>query len=1073
MFKSKSVISLFLVIVMIANVVIGGIMLPKKAEALCFSDFIGGPANIISAIKDGAKWVWEKAENAWDKAKTIVSTHANTSSAISNAISAAKDLWEKAEEIFEIVVKYIWAATRKRLLNMLVNNIIQWIQGGESPRFVTDWKKFLQDAAGEGIGAFIEGSELAFLCNNFKVELKIALGTVPPFQRQVGCTLGDIEDNISNFYDDITKGGGWDGWLTVTESNNNFQGVYWGALGEKLQRAAQGKEAAANDAKSSGGFLSQKMCVKWDCPDGGYEECMSWPNSSEEKCHRAACTCAKEEIVTPGQTLASAASKAVNLDIDWLISAKEFEEYAAAILDAVVNRVAREGLSKMKTNKRGDEYKRQNVTKESAMFLCKASSGQACMCLDDRNPEGACRVDSKGRPIISFEQWEGDMERMVADAATNMDGQANTDYYNPSQSSSDTKELLMEFKLMLEKLQWQLMDALPYIQEEYETSEAMKFCAEYKYNECVRVAPDRTLRFVQNDETCGARCMAYVQSFFQCDTVPPLIPDPNAPMIPDPKWPTDSEKPAPLIHDPNVLIPDPKFVSQKCLCQNRQSLSGVCEFNNKKPIVTIDQIPDNYLQTMLNECYQPIADELEDTFKQECDKDILRDKNTASGYFDYLGSQAKLTQTLDIISNFRIDKSIAEDLLYRSSFHQPFEDCVEGACSSAINFDLCEKNVLSQNGVCKNQLTACQQGESIECQKQFEKCDPNTLVEGTTCQKQFDACKEISCQSQFDQCQNIVTSEIGMCYEQKVKIDEFVEREEYKELEKCVVDHCVTEGINPPPPPNAVCRANVTSPAKEAVMAGGTIISPATEEGFCYDKQFVTVNYDEVMNDEQYIIDTEREALLKIILNNKMPTYNSLSGTLEFNLQATPVDGDKCFNGEEMPTVNVNKKANGYEKEHFCITREMNKCASVPWFDRYKLKWTITEQEYAGATIFTLNKEKDIVTQDYMKEHFTSNSAIIQKAANKDLGCKKIGSITEKNSCDNCQNYFWYCDMNVNGEVQEDGTTITGWVDWWGNPVNSGGVQIWNMLGGEWDHLFDIEVPINYLESIFQRIDAE
>jgi len=1036
---------------MIANIVVGGIVMPKKAEALCFVDAIGGVSGILDKIQTGAKWVWEKSEVAWDKVKTIADLKKSTVSAISGKVSAAKAIWDKTNAIVKGIVKIAWSVTKKKMLDMLVNNIINWIQGGGSPRFVTDWKSFLQDSAGEAVGKFIESSVLAFLCDDLSVNLKIAIGTVPPFQRQVGCTLDDIEGNVKDFYNDINKGG-WDGWLTVTQSNNNFQGVYWGALGEKMYRAAMGKEAAEAEAKSAGGFLSQKQCMEWDCSDGDFEECMSWGDTSEAECREAAdCECVRQQIVTPGQTIASAASKAINLDIDWLLSAEEFEDYAGAILDAVVNRVTREGLGLMKTD--GDKakgaysnqpYERQNVTKESAMFMCKASSGQTCMCLDSRNPDGPCRVDSKGNPIISFEQMDRDIENISQDFMNNAESGATTQYYNSSQSNSDTAELLSEFLLMIEKLRWQLVDALPYAQEEYETSEAMKFCAEYKYDKCGRVVPDRTLKFVQNNTLCTERCMAYVQSFFQCDTVPPLIQDPDAPLIPDPEWSADSENPAPLIKDPTVLIPDPKFVPKKCLCENRAINKGLCQFDSSdNPIVIIDQIPENNLNTILDECYEPIAEELESTFQQECDRDIQRDSSMATGYAEFLDSEAKLSQILDIADSFKLDKSIAQDLMYRATFHKAFDDCAEGVCSSSANFDLCEQNVLSKDGVCQDILNACQQGESQECQSQFEECNPEDLVEGVTCQSQFNTCKEIACLNQFNRCESDVSSVAGDCYEQEVKID-FLPNED---LEKCIVEHCVTAGF-PDTPPNAICRTGVTAPAKEAVMAGGKIISPATDEGFCYNEQFETVNYYEVSTDDNYIMGVDEEAQLKEILNNKMSIYSGLSGSLEFKLQGIPLDGDKCFNGEEMPSIATNRKVNEYEREHFCITREMHKCAPIPWF-----------------------KPRPFASDSYIKTHFLSRTSIIEKAIDARRyknDCYHIGKITEQNSCTNCPRDFYYCDINTNGE--EDGGI--GWVNWWGDPANSGGVQIWNKPGGEWDKLFDIEVAPAVMQAIFDDLDS-
>ena len=1114
--KPKRILSLFIVITMIANVIIGGVMIPKRVNAL-------GPdgddaLNIYDVIKNSVRDVWREAKDAWEKENSIVGTMSAVTSSIANKITAAAAWWEKQNTWYTKLAKVMWNVLRKKLLDSLVNSIIKWIQGGKSPHFVTDWKRFLQDAASEGIGAFIEGSDLAFLCSDISVPLKIALGTVPPFQEQVGCTLDkDIIPNIVDFYNDINEGG-WDGWLTVTQSNNNFQGVYWGALGEKMHRAAVAVGAAENEANSAGGFLSQKQCMEWDCPDGNFEECMSWEGSKESKCREEACECVGGwKIVTPGQTLASAASKAVNLDIDWLISAKEFEEYAGAIFDAVVNRVTREGLSAMKSDEDGKygAYERKDVTKGEEMFECELYKGKACMCADPNNTKGSCMFDSSGKPITSFAQIEDDMNKTTQNIMDGVDNQSRTNYYNTNQSSSDTKSVLLNFKQLAGKLRWQLINVEDYAREQYESSVAMKFCAEYKYDRCGDVVPERTLKFVRNDETCTTRCMKYVQSFFQCDTVPPLIQDPDAPLIPNPEWPADSEDPAPLIKDPDALIPDPDFESKKCLCENRKTNTGLCKFDpSDKPIVVIDQIPENDLQNMLDECYQPIADNknLLDFFKEQCNGNILYFKNQAASFFDNINAGPELDQMLGIASVIDSDKSVAEYLLYKVAFHGPFDECVERKCSSSDDFNLCEKNVLSKDGVCLDQLSECNQSEPVECQRQLDKCDPEELEEGITCQSQFDTCKEDTCQSQFDICEKDVSSEVDLkssCYDQEVKID-FIDK--YEPFETCIIDECTKEGEDIP---SAICRSKVSiTPQKgfcqnqldmctTANLADGFTtcedqfdkckftlqddLDPPIPAGKCYKAQFVPVNYDDVMTNEDYILTVDDESLLQELLRDKMPVYSELSADIEFNLQEMPLDGEKCFNGEEMPSLDMKYKVNEYEKEHWCITREMNKCAYTPWFKMSKLEWTGIETyqecyidpdgpgQICSSKTREKKKSEDIISLDIAEEHFVSNFNMIEGAIYIDnTKCEYIGEITDRKSCLDCppSNNFYYCDINTNGEEQEDGTNVWGWVDWWGNAENSEGVQIWDKIGGEWDNVFNISVAPEDMQAIFDQLDA-
>jgi hypothetical protein len=57
--------------------------------------------------------------------------------------------------------------------------------------------------------------------------------------------------------------------------------------------------------------------------------------------------CTKWETRTPGQIVGGSLQQAVGIDIPWLISAKEFAEYAGAIVDAVINKAIRTGIAAM------------------------------------------------------------------------------------------------------------------------------------------------------------------------------------------------------------------------------------------------------------------------------------------------------------------------------------------------------------------------------------------------------------------------------------------------------------------------------------------------------------------------------------------------------------------------------------------------------------------------------------------------------------------------------------------------------------------------------------------------------
>ena len=324
--KFKKSVASALVLILFVSLFANAFLFPvKKAEA-----FGGDWANYFLSA---AKWSWDKVTWAYEKA--------------SDAITSGVAAWEKSNNILVKAVKAAWQVLRKKMLDMLVDDVVSWIQGtGGKPKFVTDWKSFLSEAADKAGGDFVENYlNAGFLCRPLQTQLRIALQkTSLPFEEQTRCTLGDIENNLTNFYEDFNSGG-WKAWASISENQNNFYGTYLFAMDQKLGVQSAARQASQNEAISSAGFLGDKVCLAGYYV-GGNTIALPNPLTSDELAESFNCT--KWENRTPGKILADTTSKVVGLDIDWLVSADEFNEYLSAILDAVVNRVANEGLSAMK-----------------------------------------------------------------------------------------------------------------------------------------------------------------------------------------------------------------------------------------------------------------------------------------------------------------------------------------------------------------------------------------------------------------------------------------------------------------------------------------------------------------------------------------------------------------------------------------------------------------------------------------------------------------------------------------------------------------------------------------------------
>lgn len=339
----KKTIGGFFIFLLLAELIFAAVILPQnnnqKAQAMGVPDVIGGPANIMNFFEalfaDAAKL----ASSAYDAAGTWV--------------SAAVDLWDKQSKVVKAALEFAWNRLRRVMLNMLVNDIIKWIQGGGQPRFVSNWQNFLQTAADRAAGQFVtEYMGAGFLCGPFAAKLRIALAAPATFDESVKCTLSEISDNIDSFFTDFSRGG-WKGWLAVTELQNNIFGADLLALDQRFDVIAKAKEAAQNEALAGSGYLDDKVCVKRKCGDSQPQSytgsSVGWKKDELD----ASCSCLQWESISTGRVAGDALQQALGIDIPWIISAKEFSEYAGAIIDAVINRAIREGIATLSSSAEG------------------------------------------------------------------------------------------------------------------------------------------------------------------------------------------------------------------------------------------------------------------------------------------------------------------------------------------------------------------------------------------------------------------------------------------------------------------------------------------------------------------------------------------------------------------------------------------------------------------------------------------------------------------------------------------------------------------------------------------------
>ena len=252
------------------------------------------------------------------------------------------DIVNFGEMTFQWAFKLAKEALKRRLLNMIVDQIVQWIQGGGNPKFITDWPGFFRDAVDQASGKFLQQIGLSQLCSPFKPLLSRAFIPIPTFTtftERTSCTLSQVGVNSDEFLKDFKKGN-WIAWQEmVLRPQNNVYGAYvltWDQY--EIEKSAAAKAAAA-EAQAGRGFLSVKRCIEWN--SAGLQTCVDSGESMED-CKKAACI--KEETVTPGAVVGDLAAKAVGSDIDYIVNAKDFAAYVSAITNAILNRIFAEGV---------------------------------------------------------------------------------------------------------------------------------------------------------------------------------------------------------------------------------------------------------------------------------------------------------------------------------------------------------------------------------------------------------------------------------------------------------------------------------------------------------------------------------------------------------------------------------------------------------------------------------------------------------------------------------------------------------------------------------------------------------
>lgn len=281
-----------------------------------------------------------------------------------------EEVWNDSKKMVEWALGTFLNTLLHKLLTMLTNDIVNWIQNGEEPRFISKGlSSYLWDVADQAGGDFIENYlGLGWMCEPFEAGIKVALLDIPTFEDKVTCTLTDVVENIDDFYNDFSAGG-WAGWIELTKPQNNFFGEFLLAQEEQIMVEEKAKAQAEFDALTGSGFLSMRDCTWYD-KDGKLiktqKDVIGQPRMP------SACTpdkrpCTYEcETLTPSSVIDETAKKTTTNYLDQLnaqiaaatAKAGPFAVYVQAIINALINRVTTEGVGLLRTGTSKDPKKK-------------------------------------------------------------------------------------------------------------------------------------------------------------------------------------------------------------------------------------------------------------------------------------------------------------------------------------------------------------------------------------------------------------------------------------------------------------------------------------------------------------------------------------------------------------------------------------------------------------------------------------------------------------------------------------------------------------------------------------------
>lgn len=277
------------------------------------------------------------------------------------------------------------ARTLGRLaVQAITDSIVNWINSGfqGKPSFVQDFNAFFANVADQAAGEYLQSSNFAFLCSPFQLQVKMAVAQSYARRNNApSCTLSDAVGNVKGFLGGDFAQGGWGGLVSLTtEPNNNPFGAFMTLRGGLTDAVGNAQANANLEVNVGNGFLSYKKCDTIVDAEG------QPINGSSAAAH-----C---KIVTPGSTIESSLSAAINQNLDTLQIGESINEILAALQNALVTKLLYGGLANVNSSNSTSNTDTASQNKANAL------------------------LDELRNAVVAAQQYANTQQRIIADAQT-------------------------------------------------------------------------------------------------------------------------------------------------------------------------------------------------------------------------------------------------------------------------------------------------------------------------------------------------------------------------------------------------------------------------------------------------------------------------------------------------------------------------------------------------------------------------------------------------------------------------------------------------------------------------------